>query len=117
MATLRSLLVLVLCTVGSAEEAEGGAGFRPCPVPGGSATTPVAATGATSAVGPAVSPVTPPLAIGGAAVRPAKADNTRSTFLGASCGTRPRGAALQSNKQHQQEQTQCRERNEIREEV
>nr|XP_034586620.1 angiomotin-like [Setaria viridis] len=83
---------------GSAEEAEGGAGVRPRPVPGCGTTPPGAAARATSAV----SPATPSLAAGGVAVRPAEVDDTRSAFFGASGRTRPRGAALRNNKQHQQ---------------
>ncbi|XP_004977758.1 ice-structuring glycoprotein-like [Setaria italica] len=82
------------CPTGSAEEAEGGAGVRPCPVPGCGTTPPVAAARATSAVGFAVSPATPPLAAGGVVVCPAEVDDTRSAFFGASDGMRPRGVAL-----------------------
>ncbi|XP_004986790.1 uncharacterized protein LOC101763529 [Setaria italica] len=82
------------CPARSTEEAEGKTGVRPCPVPGCGTTPPVAAAGATSTVGSAVSPATPPLAASGVTVRPAEVEDTRSAFFGASDGTKSRGAAL-----------------------
>ncbi|XP_014660504.1 elastin-like [Setaria italica] len=79
---------------GSVGKAKGGAGVEPCPMPVCGTTPPVAAVGATSAVGFVVSLATPPRAAGGVAVRPAEVDDTRSAFFGSSGGMRPRGAAL-----------------------
>nr|XP_034591767.1 calphotin-like [Setaria viridis] len=82
------------CPAGSAAGVEGRVGVGPCLVPGYDTIPPVAAVGAASAVGSAVSPATLPLAAGGVAVRPAEVDDTRSAFFGAKSGTKSRGAAL-----------------------
>ncbi|XP_022685496.1 ice-structuring glycoprotein-like [Setaria italica] len=105
------------CPAGSAEEVEGGTGVRPCPVPGCGTTPPVAATGATSAVGSAVSLVTPPLAADRVAVRPAEVEDTRSAFFGASDGTKSRGGGtMKQQKRTSAKMARCQERNKTREE-
>ncbi|XP_004980463.1 elastin-like [Setaria italica] len=85
------------CPVGSAAEAEGGAGVGPYPVPGCGSLPPVAVVEAASAVGSVVSPATPPLAVGGVAACPAEVDDTHSAFFGPNGGTKPRGAVLWNN--------------------
>nr|XP_034586760.1 antifreeze protein Maxi-like [Setaria viridis] len=85
------------CPAGPAAQAEGGTGVGPCPMPDCGTLPSIAAAEATSAIGPAASPTTPPLTAGGVAARPAKVDDTRSTFFGASGGTKFRGAALNND--------------------
>ncbi|XP_012700714.1 predicted GPI-anchored protein 23 [Setaria italica] len=87
----------VPCPAGSAAGAEGGIGVGQGSVPDCGTLSIAAAAEAASAGGTTASPMTPPLAPGGAMVGPAEAVDTRSAFFDASGGTKSRGAALPDN--------------------